>query len=196
MSNYTDTLTPQSLQSWRDLFDVGLVIVQAIDPPAGYPHGVTRDQIESCAAAGMPTDVYLYLWTQSNVEADMRAKLALLVGLENHVGRLWLDAEDTTGASVDARVTAMRQAFAVLDGWCLAHGKPRAGVYSGRWWWRSYVGDTDEFSDRELWTSEYDGIEDASVFTPYGGWTSCSIKQYSGTSSLAGTGGVDLNILA
>lgn len=196
ISNYTDPLSAGALASWQLLHDVGLVIVQAVDPPPGYPPGETREQLAACAAAGLATDAYLYLWTNSNVEADMRAKLALLSGLEQHIGRLWLDAEDTSAASPAARISAIRQAFAVLDGWSSAHGKPTPGLYTGRWWWMAYVNNTPEFANRALWTSQYDTIDDASVFMPYGGWERCAVKQYSGTSQLAGINGVDLNVLA
>lgn len=196
ISNYTDPLTGEVLTAWQDEHDVGLVICQAVDPPPGYPAGVTRKQIETCVFMDMPTDAYLYLWTNSNVEADMRAKLQLLNGLEQHIGHLWLDVEDVTPASPEQRLRAVRQALAVLDGWCVAHNKPAAGIYTGKWYWHAYLNDPHEFSARALWTSQYDAIDDASVFQPYGGWDRCKIKQYSGSSSLAGINGVDLNIVA
>lgn len=182
--------------AWQLQHDVGRVIVQAVDPPPGYPPGVTRQQIEACAAVAMPTDVYLYLWTNSNVHADMLAKLALLNGLEQYVGRLWLDVEDTAAASVLTRMTSIRAALAVLDDWSATHQKFRPGIYTGGWWWRDYLANTPLFKDRSLWASQYDGIEDPAVFNAFGGWTSCAIKQYRGTSSLAGVSGVDLNILS
>ena len=195
VSNYTGMLKQGTLLNWKMREDVGLVIVQAIDPPPGYPAGVTRQQIEACAAAGIVTDLYLYLWTHSNVEADMRAKLALTSGLEQHIRKVWLDVEDTAPALVEERIRAVQQALAVLDGWTGAHDKPRAGIYTGGWYWRGYMGNTVEFNDRALWTSQYDGIRDPAVVTLYGGWTSCAIKQFAGTSVLSGQGGVDLNVL-
>jgi hypothetical protein len=196
VSNYTSPLSESALIQWRDSHDIGLVIVQAINPPAGYPAGQTRQQIEMCVQAGIVTDAYVFLWTNSNVDADMRAKLATLNGLERQVRKLWLDVEDTAGASVDQRLTSIRQALAICDEWSRAHGKPRPGIYTGRWWWRGYLGNTTEFGDRDLWTSQYDGVDDVTVFSPYGGWTSCRIKQHAGTSTLAGVGNVDLNVLS
>jgi GH25 family lysozyme M1 (1,4-beta-N-acetylmuramidase) len=195
VSNYTSPLSPAALAEWRDVHDIGLVIVQAINPPSNFPTGKTRQQIEMCAQAGIATDAYVFLWTAAG-PADIGAKLATLNGLEHHVRKLWLDVEDTAGASIDQRLTSIRQALAVCDEWSKTHGKPRPGIYTGRWWWQGYLGNTTEFGDRDLWTSQYDGIDDATVFSPYGGWKACRIKQHAGTSTLAGVGNVDLNVLS
>lgn len=195
VSNFTGALSEHTLMTWRLQHDIGRVIVQAVAPPPGYPPTVTRQQIEACAAAGMPVDVYLYLWTRGDQRADMLSKLALLNGLEQHVGRLWLDVEDTAGATVLGRLTSIRVALAVLDGWSTIHGKPLPGIYTGRWWWTAYLGDSPLFASRLLWCSDYDGVDDPDVFRPFGGWQSCAIKQFRGTSTLAGVGGVDLNIM-
>lgn len=181
--------------TWQLQHDVGRVIVQAVDPPPGYPPTMTRQQIEACAAAGMPTDVYMYLWSRGNQRLDMLAKLGLLVGLEQHVGRLWLDVEDTAGATILARLSAIRLAFTVLDEWSMLNGKPRPGLYTGKWWWTAYLGNPPLYAERLLWASQYDGVEDPDVFNPFGGWKSCAIKQYRGSSTLAGVGGVDMNIM-
>jgi hypothetical protein len=196
VSNYSGPLAQATLNVWKQDHDVGLVIVQAIEPPPTYPAGQTRQQILACANAGIVTDAYFYLWTGSNVEQDMRTKLALLNGIEDKVRRLWLDVEDTMPSSPAFRVTTIRQALAVLDGWSAAHHKPLPGIYTGRWWWTVYVNDTTEFMDRALWTSEYDGIPDPNRVTLYGGWRECRIKQHIGTSTLAGQGGIDQNVLS
>ena len=196
VSNYTGPLSDETLAAWRDEHDIGLVIVQAIDPPLGYPVTQTRQQVEACWDAEIACDVYLYLWTLSNVEENMREKLALLNGIEHKVRKVWLDCEDTTSATYDQRMSAIRRALAVVDGWCMAHDKPLPGIYTGAWWWVGYVHDTDEFSELPLWDATYDGIDDASVFVPYGGWTECRIKQYVGSSELAGQGEIDLNVLS
>src|SRR5690349_19823357 len=112
VSNYTAALTPSRLAAWQ-AEGVGLVIVQAIEPPAGYPPGVTRQQLQACQDAGLPTDAYVYLWTNSDVAAEMQRKLALLDGYP--IGRLWLDAEDISSASGVARRMAIHKAFDELD---------------------------------------------------------------------------------
>lgn len=181
ISNWDGVLTQERLAEWQ-ANGVGLVIPQAISPPTGYPLGVTRQQIEACALFGMPTDAYLWVWTHSAVEADISAKLGLLSGLEHLIGRLWLDCEDTAGATVEARLDAIRRAYVLMDQWSIAHDKPLPGCYTGRWWWQGYVADTTECGDRDLWDADYDGVADIDVgFTSYGGWTSRAIKQFQGS---------------
>jgi hypothetical protein len=197
VSNYTSTLSQGVLAAWKNQHGVGLVIAQSLNPPAGYPPGVTRQQINACAQAGMPVDIYLWLWTNSNVTLDIRAKLAVVDGLEGLIRKVWVDVEDTSQASVAARIGAARAAFAVADEWCLMHGKPTPGLYSARWYWPTYMGNTQEFGDRALWDAQYDGNPDNEAgWQPYGGWSERRIKQYAGTSTLAGQGGVDLNVLS
>ncbi len=181
---------------WETMHDIGRVIVQAVDPPRGFPPTQTRQQIETCATAGMPTDAYLYLWTRGDQRADMLSKLHLLDGLEQHVDRLWLDVEDTAAATILARLTSIRVALAVLDAWSTHHGKPRPGIYAARWHWTAYLGNTPLYGDRLLWAADYDDVDDPSVFQPFGGWDKCQIKQYKGTSALAGVSGVDLDVMA
>lgn len=179
-SNYQGSLTAATLRQWK-VEGVGLVIPQAINPPPAYPPGVTRQQILACVDASMPVDAYLWVWTNSNVRTDIQAKLTLLNGLERHIGRLWLDAEDTAGATIAARITAISQAFELMDAWSNTHGKPRPGVYTGRWWWTGYAGNDQSFKDRDLWDADYDGVADIDHgWQPYGGWAKRAIKQFKG----------------
>ena len=181
ISNWNGVLTQDRLAEWRNQ-GIGLVIPQAVSPPAGYPPGVTRQQIEACALAGMPTDAYLWVWTHSAVEADIEAKLSLLDGLEHLVGRLWLDCEDTAGATVEDRTDAIDRAISVMDAWSVDHGKPLPGIYTGRWWWQGYVADTTVFRGRDLWDADYDGVDDIFYgFVAYGGWSKRALKQYVGS---------------
>lgn len=92
-------------------------------------------------------------------------------------------------ASPDQRVAAIRQGVAAIE----AAGY-EAGIYTGRWWWLQYAGDPQEFSHLPLWPSIYDGDADKAVgFVPFGGWSVATMKQYAGTSSLGGIGGLDLD---
>jgi hypothetical protein len=90
------------------------------------------------------------------------------------------------------------EALAACDAYPTTSGRP-AGVYSGRWYWadRRYIANSTSFSQRELWDANYDDVADAALgFAPYGGWQRVAIKQYRGTSVLAGIGGLDLNVLS
>ncbi len=194
ISNYSSDLTSDNLAALKAA-GVGLVITQAVDPPPQYPPTKTRDQIAACNAAGMPVDAYLWVWTNSDVRQDMLSKLGLLEGVT--VRRLWLDAEDTAVASVTRRRAAINEAFTILDEWSSLFELPRPGLYTGKWWIDAYLdGDASAWGDRDLWLAQYDAIPDASVVTLPKGWTRCAIKQYSGTSDIAGVTGVDLNVLS
>jgi hypothetical protein len=62
-------------------------------------------------------------------------------------------------------------AFSSSSGTYIAEG---FGAHNtGRWFWAdsAYMNDSTAFSDRDLWAAQYDGIADATVFTPFGGWT-------------------------
>ncbi len=195
VSNYTDALTAEEVQALKDA-GVGLVIVQAVDPPAGYPAGKTRDQIEVCLAGGLAVDAYVWIWFDMD-SSDIQRKLSLLDGLA--IRQLWLDVEDTAASKYDAATCEQKVADALAL--CDAYGTTsnQVGVYTGLWFWtdRRYMGNTVAFASRELWDAHYDLIPDSAVgFVPYGGWTTPRIKQYQGSTSLAGIAGLDLNVLS
>lgn len=198
-SNYSSGLTPEALAAAK-LDGVGLAIIQAIDPPAGFPAGVTRQQIQACLDAGLPVDAYVYLWFDADI-SDIQHKLSLLDGLP--IRRLWLDVEDTAAAKYDQATceNKVADALAECDRWVDGAGITyvSTGVYTGRWMWSDpwYMANASLFSGRDLWDSDYDNAPDpVTGFTPYGGWTSCAIKQYAGTSNRWGIDAIDLNVLS
>lgn len=189
-SNYTAPMTPELLAGWK-AEGVGLVIVQAVNPPAGYPPGVTRQQIQACLDAGFVVDAYVWLWFDADI-SDIIQKLALLSGL--NVRRLWLDVEDTAASKYSDSDCQAKVSAALVECDTISPIEHPTGIYTGRWFWADprYMANTPAFSDRSLWDSDYDGVVDAGNFHPYGGWTQRAIKQYAGT-QLAGT---DLNVLS
>lgn len=191
VSNYTVPLTPELLAQWK-AEGCELVIVQAIDPPAGYPVGKTREQIQQCLAAGLTVDAYVWLWFDYGVK-DIERKLALLDGLP--IRQLWLDVEDSAAVRYDqaTKEAKIADALAACDARPVTSGE-RTGIYSGRWFWadRRYAGNTAAFSDRLLWDADYDDLVDTGGFVSYGGWTERAIKQYAGSQP----DGTDLNVLS
>lgn len=192
VSNWTrPELTADHVRAWRAA-GVGLVVVQAVDPPPGYPRGVTREQLDAARNGGVVVDAYVYLWF-GNPSVSLR-NLLLLDG--ERVRRVWLDIEDAEGA---ARLTqGQREAIVdeLLDA-CDRYGILPAGIYTGRWFWRPYMADTPRYASRPLWDSRFDGIPDVSAnWVPYGGWTERAIKQYAGDASLGGVSGIDLNVVS
>src|ERR1051325_5474721 len=132
MSNYTSPLTPAALDGLKSA-GVGHVIIQAIDPPPGYPVGRTRAQIQACLDAGLTVDAYVWLWFDLDV-ADIQRKLHLLDGLPIH--QLWLDVEDTAAVKYDQATTEAKisAALEACDAFPVVSGL-KTGVYSGRWFW-------------------------------------------------------------
>jgi hypothetical protein len=196
MSNYTSPLTPAALDGLKSA-GVGHIIIQAIDPPPAYPVGRTRQQIQACLDAGLTVDAYIWLWFDRDI-GDIQHKLSLLDGLP--IRQLWLDVEDTAAVKYDQPTTEAKivAALEACDAYSTTSGE-RTGVYSGRWFWtdRRYVGNCTTFSDRELWDANYDDVADAALgFKSYGGWEHVAIKQYRGTSVVAGISGLDINVLS
>lgn len=180
VSNYTGQLTAKNLADWRAL-GVGLVIVQGItNAQAGVSY--TRQQLQVCFEAAMPTDLYVYLYGWQ----DLSPRLATADGFPIH--RKWLDAEEplTTGQ--------INAAFQTIDAYPAEI--PKSGLYSAKWWWDKYLPGHKDWATRLLWAAQYDGIADASVFTPFGSWSHCFIKQHRGSSTLAGVSGVDISVLS
>jgi hypothetical protein len=196
ISNYTSSLTATALEGLKRE-GVSHVIVQAVDPPAPFPPGQTREQIQACLDAGLTVDAYVWLWFDLD-PSDIQHKLHLLDGLK--IRQLWLDVEDTAASKYDQPTTEQRvsAALKLCDAYATSSGE-KTGVYSGRWFWvdRRYMGNCQTFKERELWDANYDDVADATLgFVSYGGWNQVAIKQYRGTSVLANVSGLDLNVLS
>jgi hypothetical protein len=69
ISNYTDPLTPTAVEGLNGA-GVSHVVVQAIDPPPGYPVGRTRQQIQLCQSAGLTVDAYVRLWFDLDIASS------------------------------------------------------------------------------------------------------------------------------
>jgi GH25 family lysozyme M1 (1,4-beta-N-acetylmuramidase) len=196
ISNYTGPIDPQHVDAWRQA-GVGLVIVQAIDPPPGYPAGCTRQQLSTLRDAGMAAEAYIYLWFDADVGTVQHA-LSLVDGLP--IRRIWLDLEDKAAANYNQAATEakVQAALDACDAYANAHGMPTTGIYTGNWFWSDpkLMGNTIRFNNRLLWDSHYDGVADTTAnFRAYGGWSACTIKQHIGTSALGGVTGLDQSVL-
>jgi hypothetical protein len=184
------------MNQWKNA-GYGLVIVEAIDPPPTYPPSVTAQQIDMAASCGLAVDAYIYCWWDMG---RLNRDLATLGGRQ--LNRLWLDVEEFANSlpgSLAARIAFVQQALAALDAY---PNKQQAvvGIYTGAWYWGTpsspnYMGNTTNFANRPLWTSQYDGIPNVDVVNLYGGWPQAAIKQWRGTSTLAGVKNVDLDVV-
>jgi hypothetical protein len=81
--------------------DPGVLFVQSIDPPPGYPPGVTRQQVQWGLDNGWDVVAYLWKWFASGVE-DMQRRLDILEPFTGRLVAVAQDVEDTTIAPLRA----------------------------------------------------------------------------------------------
>jgi hypothetical protein len=144
---------------------------------------LARRQMLAVLAGGLLLEVYVYPYYEAEPARYLDRVDAATAGLP--VGFRWLDFEDTETLPGGYNW----QTFVVL--WihqCMNEAAARwgpegIGLYTGAWWWQQYTADSTEGASWPLWAADYDGEANAS-FTPFGGWTRCRIKQYSGTTEL------------
>ena len=184
ISNYSRALDPWQVAAIRDM-GVSKVIVQAVDPPAAYPPGVTAQQLAELAAGGIGTEAYVYLWFEEDV-STIHSRLDLLAG--SSVRRVWLDVEDGEGSTQFTADDCLNKIGDAVS--AIAARGFEVGIYTAAWFWGDWLG--TEFSYLPLWAAQYDGIPYPGVFNPFGGWSQCEIKQYRGTTQLV-IPNVDLN---
>lgn len=187
MSNHGGALTADEV---RAMANAGIDTVIVGTGPGWY--GLqSRQQAESAQAGGMRVEAYTYMEFTSDPEGWVDAALAS-VG-DTPVRRWWLDVEDTRATiTPQERIALTRRALARFQ-----HHGIFAGIYTGGWYWRPYMANTDAFAKegRPLWNSYYDGDPDIDGL-PYGGWTEAdvAIEQFTGTTTIGGQS-VDSNYI-
>lgn len=189
MSRWGGELTAEEAAAMKA---VGIATVIVASGPGGYGL-MARQQGESAIAAGLRLEAYTYLEFESDPEWWVHEALSRLDGLP--VARWWVDVEDTEHGrswTPDARIAYVQRAMSAFTAaGVFAH------VYSGGWYWRPYMGNTDVFArqGRKLWNAWYDDDPDIDGL-PYGGWTAAdvAIEQFEGTSIVCGQS-VDKNWL-
>lgn len=157
-----------------------------------YP-SVTRRQWEACTLDGLHVDA-LYVFVYWDTEDIRRLDDALALA-ERYDLKVWLDCEWTHTGYPGVGTWAPSPPFLIdmIRRYKTRLGARYAGIYTGKWWWEPYVGNTTEFSGDPLWHAAYQAAQpDFDDFKPYGGWTRPLIWQYSSN----GTQGVnaDLNV--
>lgn len=188
-SNYTGKFTLDEAFRAREA-GFTRAIVQIIDPPSAYPASAWREQIGACAAVGLEVQAYTYLYLRSDPAGRVGWVLQQL-GMCPGVQKLWLDVEDTEDGvlSVNEREWSLWYAMQVAR-----VAGVDVGLYTGKWWWDRYMpGVTWPSYYMDLWAADYDNQQ--SLDTPlFGGWSEAKMKQYAGTSQIAGPiHQVDLN---
>ncbi len=154
---------------------------------------VTRRQWEACNLEGFHVDsLYVFVYWEGD---DQRRILEALTLANQYDLKVWLDCEWTkTGwPGTGTWAPTPEQIIPLIRHYKGMLGEFYAGIYTGKWWWEPYVGNTTEFSADPLWHAAYQTLKpNFDDFKPYGGWSRPNIWQYSSN----GTQGVnaDLNV--
>ncbi len=134
-----------------------------------------EQQIEAFLKFGIEVEAYVYMLLDGDVDARVRRADALLDGHE--IGRLWIDAEDTTSGLTPTDVVAKLQT-AINTAISLNH---KTGIYTGSWWWKPYTNNSKAFRFYPLWYAHYNDKATLDDYTPFGGWARPHMKQYKET---------------
>ncbi len=164
--------------------------VRLVIPGTGHPNSLgmySEQQAGAALAAGMDVHAYRWLNLTEPIRPQMDNAFASMGQHLDAVGRWWVDCEDVSNPGTPPEVVAkIDEAVDIVQDL----GYP-VGIYTGRWWWKPYTGNSKAFSHLPLWNAYYDGDPDEDGL-PYGGWNHSLIEQYQGTTDLCGQS-VDLN---
>ena len=146
----------------------------------------TRQQIDACIRNGLRIAGYVWCFP-GDTASSMHSRLKMFDGFA--LESLWLDVEQS-----HVKVADVDSDLAVCD----AYSGHLTGIYSGHWYFQQqgWLGVT-KWADqgRPLWDSRYDGVPVTQAgFVAYGGWHSCLIKQYAGTSTVGSVSQIDLDV--
>jgi hypothetical protein len=100
------------------------------------------------------------------------------------INRLWLDIEDEVPSKyfdVDPKVN---QIFIQEMTDAIEKERISMGIYTTVTYWDNIMDNIGGYSQFPLWYPRYDDINSMDFFTPFGGWTSCDIKQTGGDLTL------------
>jgi GH25 family lysozyme M1 (1,4-beta-N-acetylmuramidase) len=146
--------------------------------------------LQAAKAGGIAhTDVYHFpcpaLDAAQQVQDDVNA-----VGSGNF-GRLWFDIETNLSDGCgwgDASTNCNFLQAMIDEGHRLGI---QMGVYASAYMWSSIMGDgCTVASSLPLWYAHYDDTRSFSDFTPFGGWSSPTMKQYNDGSSIGSNCGI------
>ena len=122
---------------------------------------------------------------------QVNATIAYLESQGAKPGRLWYDVEAYRWSS---SLSANQQFIQGLVDKGMSMGM-EAGIYSSASGWTEIVGHSWSYPSSKglpLWYAHYDGKQDFSDFSSFGGWNAPAIKQYYGDKSSCGVG-IDYN---
>jgi hypothetical protein len=154
---------------------------------------VASQQVEFAMKADLDVQLYIYFYTGVPIMREIQKALEVIrrTGLERPM--VWMDFEDTSTDDTLSRDVGWIERTMFRCG--QEFGVGRIGIYTSRGWWERYTGNNTEYSIFPLWDANWDNQADLTAFTPYGGWTAPTMKQYAGDRDLWGMK-VDFNVYA
>lgn len=175
-------LTSKQLDDARQA-GVRLFRVSQLDADIGY------HQVEAIVKYGyFGVQTYRYIPWFGSLEAVQSAKAAIqdirnhLYDIQYHVH----DFEDTwhTDFTQQQKEDGVQYCFDQFVGFC------RSGAYSANWYWTQYMSNTAKFKDVPWWVAEWNNDppeqQTLELKYPFGGITSCEMKQIKGDTYFAG----------
>eukprot|EP01094_Clydonella_sp_ATCC50884_P005210 TRINITY_DN14179_c0_g1_i1.p2 TRINITY_DN14179_c0_g1~~TRINITY_DN14179_c0_g1_i1.p2 ORF type:complete len:233 (-),score=78.97 TRINITY_DN14179_c0_g1_i1:104-775(-) len=167
-------------------------IIQATAGTGGFNPYLGAVMKNAHAAGISNVDVYVF----PDTKQDPSSSMTTLYNQMKSAGALsknmiWFDIEGSQYWSSSCSSnqqwlhTAINTMNSLYNG-CGVSGGCSAIYSSSSQWSPIMCGDTS-FSKYQLWYAHYDNNPSFSDFTPFGGWSHPSIKQYAGTTSICGT---------
>jgi len=195
-----DVSSPVGPSAWTCLKNNGYVfgIIRCYESGGSVDPNCPHTIYNAWDGGAAHVDIYMFPDpSKGNPEGQVTTLLNYLAGYNIHnrgtppgsYGMLWFDIEGTqywqssqseNQAFFNGLVSAGRSAGISM------------GVYTSKSQWEPIMGNWAGGSSLPLWYAHYDNNPSFSDFSPFGGWSRPSIKQYLGTSSVCGAG-VDKN---
>lgn len=154
----------------------------------GVDHNVINS-LNNIRAAGLITDVYLFPCRSKSAAAQVDEMFNYIPN--NLFGMVWIDIEtnESPGCSWNGHDSASNCQFtADIINRIKYHGK-NVGIYATAYMWQTIFGSRNacpSVASQQLWYAHYDGSASFSDFSPFGGWSKPTIKQFQGTNTVCG----------
>ena len=158
---------------------------------SGEPDSNAQQSIENAHSAGISTvDVYMFPCPScGNCGGQVQTAVGALNNNTASYRMFWLDIE---GPQYWSDASSNQNCFQDMVSAASSAGLS-LGVYTSASQWNPIMGSGyTGGSSYPLWYAHYDGAKDFSDFQPFGGWSSPTMKQYDGDTTMCGAG-VDLN---
>lgn len=166
----------------------GFAIVRGYCSFGGIDHNAVQS-LTNAKSAGMITDVYMFPCRSKSPQTQVDEMFAGIPS--NLFGMVWIDVEtnESPGCSWSGHDAASNCQFLTdVVNRIKSHGK-NLGIYATAYMWQTIFGSRNacpSVASQQLWYAHYDGSASFSDFSPFGGWSKPTIKQFQGTNSLCG----------